>query len=278
MRRVFCIANQKGGVGKTTATVNLAAGLGSVGKKVLVVDADPQGSASISLGMPDNGSLLLRALETCSPLPVLETPYPGVDLVPSGRNLVAARFQFSLAMAQDLLNICLEQTQGDWDWVLIDCPPSLDVITLAALWAGQHVLVPVEGSPLSVHGLEQMVQTVSELKEQGANLEIEAVIPSRIHPRRRIYWEIMLRLEQDFPEKVTPVIRENVALTEAPGRGKPIHLFARSSNGARDFHEVCTWLVNRFKEDDHPVLPWETEVEEGQPFASELAFTATTSN
>ena len=277
MRKILCFANQKGGVGKTTATVNVAAGLGALGKKVLVVDFDPQGSASLSFGMPDNGSLLLKALETCSPLPALETPYEGVHLVPSGRNLVAARFQFSLAMAQDLLNICLEQTPGDWEWVLIDCPPSLDVISLAALWAARHVIVPLEGSHLSLNGLEQMVRTVSDLKQQGAKLEIEGVLPSRIHPRRRIYWEIMLRLEQDFPDKVAPVVRENVALTEAPGKGKPIHLFARSSNGARDFQEVCSWLVNHFEKKAQPVLPWETTAMNNPP-APEFNFIGVSSN
>lgn len=278
MRKILSIANQKGGVGKTTATVNLAAALGALGKKVLVVDFDPQGSASLSLGMPDNGSLLLKALESCSALPVLQTPYTGVDLVPSGRNLVAARFQFSLAMSQDLLSICLEQTQGPWDWVLIDCPPTLDIITLAALWSSRHVLIPVEGSHLSIHGLEQMVRTVSDLRDQGADLEIEAILPSRIHPRRRIYWEIMLRLEQEFPDKVAPVIRENVSLTEAPGKGKPVQLFARTSHGTRDFQDVCEWLLRRFEDETRPPMPWENANDVDREDSSSFSYMGASSN
>jgi len=245
--KVISVANLKGGVGKTTSAVNIAACWGEAGEKVLLVDLDPQGSASLSLGVRNDGNDLLEALQKTSVLPVQSTVARGVDLVPSGPLLVAARQRFTGALGNELLFRCLKQTQNDWSKVIIDCPPSLGILTLTALWASSYVVIPVEASFLSLRGVTQMVDTLSSLGRPQGGLTLSAVIPCRAHPRRRVHQDIMDQLEKLFPGKVSPVVRENAALTEAPGRGKPVMHFASRSNGAEDYRQVAGWLSARFR-------------------------------
>jgi chromosome partitioning protein len=148
----------------------------------------------------------------------------------------------------ELLSECIQQTAGDWDIIIIDCPPSLGVLTMNALMASKHVLIPVEASFLGLRGLKQMVAAIETLKSRNAEINIEAIIPCRAQRRRRIHWEIMGNLEEMFPGKVTPIIRENVSLAEAPGHGKPVILTARLSKGADDYRIVTMWLGDRIGE------------------------------
>jgi chromosome partitioning protein len=245
MRQVISVVNLKGGVGKTTSAVNIAACWGEIGKKVLLVDFDPQGSASLSMGVSSEGSELLEALQNSSALPVVSTEVPGVDLVPSGIALANASQWISGAMDTDILTPCLEQTQGGWDDVIIDCPPSLGTLSNNALMASGHVIVPVEASFLGLNGLKQMVATIDKIKSHNASIKIEAIIPCRAQRRRRIHWDIMDKLKEMFPGRVSPIIRENVSLAEAPGKGKPVILTARISKGADDYRLVTLWLDER---------------------------------
>jgi len=243
MRKVVSVVNLKGGVGKTTTAVNLAACWGEIGKSVLLVDMDPQGSASISVGVTSEGNELLEALQKrMSELPVVSTEVPGLDLVPSGMALATASLLYTDNGGNNSLSQCLEQTQGNWDLVIIDCPPSLGYHTLNALMASQHVIIPVETSFLGLNGLKQMVTAIESCKLKNAGLKIEAIIPCRAQRRRRIHWDIMDTLKEMFPRKVSPIIRENVSLAEAPGRGKPVILFDRLSKGADDYRLVTLWL------------------------------------
>jgi chromosome partitioning protein len=140
-----------------------------------------------------------------------------------------------------LLLRCIKQTPGDWDRIIIDCPPSLGVLTATSLWASKHAVIPVETTYLALRGLNQMVESV---RRDHQGIEISAIIPCRAHPRRRIHQEILERLEELFPGKVSPAVRENVALAEAPALGKPVTLYAPKSHGAEDYRNVASWLSN----------------------------------
>ncbi|HBH60763.1 MAG TPA: hypothetical protein DDX85_03275 [Nitrospiraceae bacterium] len=243
MKQVVSVVNLKGGVGKTTTAVNLAACWAEQGKKVLLVDLDPQGSASICVGRMSTGRRLLDAMQKIIALPVVPTDVTGLDLVPSGPELVTARQIFIDGPGDEIFSSCLRQTAGEWDCVIIDCPPSLDMLTMSSLMASQHVIVPVEASFLGMNGVRQMVSAVESAKSRNPELEIRAIIPCRAQPRRRIHWEIMDRLDEMFPGKVSPIIHENVSLAEAPGRGKPVILTARISRGSDDYRLVSLWLA-----------------------------------
>lgn len=245
MKQVISVVNLKGGVGKTTTAVNLAACWGEQGKKVLLVDLDPQGSASVCVGRESDGAEILNAMQKIGTLPVASTNFQGLDLVPSGPELVTARQIFIDGPGDEIFRSCLNQTSGDWDCVIIDCPPSLDVLTMSSLMASRHVVVPVEASFLGLNGLKQMVAAIDAVKSRNQELDMKAVIPCRAHPRRRIHWEIMGRLEEMFPGKVSPIIHENVSLAEAPGRGKPVIFTSRISRGSDDYRLVSLWLSER---------------------------------
>lgn len=242
---VLSVVNHKGGVGKTTSAVNLAASWGVAGKKILLIDLDPQGSASICFGVRDYGTDLLQALQKTTALPVVRTQVTGVDLVPSGPDLALARQRFSGAMVKELLRQCLRRTEGTWDHVVVDCPPGLENLTITALWASSRVVIPVEANFLAVNGLTQMIDTIDSIAKDRPELALGAIIPCRAHPRRRVHAEFMAELEKLFPKKIAPVVRENAALAEAPGKGKPVMLFAPRSHGAEDYQTVASWLLRQ---------------------------------
>ena len=242
---IFSVMNHKGGVGKTTTAVNLAAGWAENGRRVLLIDNDPQGSAGLSLGVSDDGQRLLQALSASNALPVVKTVMPELYLVPSGPGLVEARRRFSGVLGLELLRRCLERTPGDWDRVLIDCPPGEEILTIGALRASRYVLIPVEVHYLGLNGINQILKTVLSVREANPLFEIGAVIPCRAHPRRIIHREIMEKLEALFPGKVAPLVRETVSLAEAPASGRSIFQYAPGSSGAADYREVIRWLEPR---------------------------------
>jgi len=245
MKKVVSVVNLKGGVGKTTTAVNIAACWAEIGKKVLLIDMDPQGSASISVGVTSEGNELLGALHRTEALPVTTTEMKGLDLVPSGMALATAALWHTQDGGSEILARSLEKTEGEWDYVIIDCPPSLGFHTMNSLTACQHVIIPVETSFLGLNGVKQMVSAIESFKTRNPEINIEAIIPCRAHRRRRIHWDIMDTLKEMFPRKVSPIIRENVSLAEAPGRGKPVILTDRISHGADDYRLVSLWLDER---------------------------------
>lgn len=246
-RYALSVVNHKGGVGKTTTAVNVSACLGERGSRVLLIDLDPQGSASLALGCGEDGERLFQAIQKTIALPVRSTDVPGVDLVPSGPRLIGAWERFSGALGKELLQRCLRYTEGDWDWLIIDCPPSLGVLTLTALYASSGVLVPVEATHLAVIGLEQMITTIGEVAKDRFDRrpKLQAIVPCRAHPRRRIHGLILDRLEKTYPGRIAPFVRESVSLAESPSHGKPIVVFAPSSHGAQDYRAVADWIDRR---------------------------------
>ncbi len=248
MQRIVSLVNHKGGVGKTTSAVNIAAALAEEGKKVLLIDFDPQGSATEFLGNNGNGNALLQSLRNTTTLPVTSTVVNGLSLVPSGPTLGDARRNFSFSVGSELLGRCLKETGGNWEWVIIDCPPSMGLLTLSALKISSMVLIPVEANHLGLHGLLQMKEALESYHSNMPSVEIAGIIPCRIHPRRRVHRQIMEKLEELFPNKIAPTIRENVSLAEAPGTGRPVTLHARTSHGAHDYRNVTKWLLARVGE------------------------------
>jgi chromosome partitioning protein len=245
MKPVIAFANHKGGVGKTTSAVNIASVLGETGKRVLVMDIDPQGSASLHFGVRDKGAGFLRALERSVAAPVLPTAVRGVDLIPSGPALAEAAQRFSGILGAELLARCLARTQGDWELVIIDCPPGPGILTTSALRVSQHVVIPIETNPLALNGLDQLIEMLDSMRRGTPHPWILGIIACRANPRRRVHRETMAELERRFPGRIAPFVRENVALAEAPARGKPVTLYAPDSNGAEDYRRVTQWMLER---------------------------------
>ena len=245
MNRVLSVTNHKGGVGKTTSAVNIAAAFAEMGREVLLIDLDPQGSSTLHLGIRSDGSDLLKALQGGVALPVMPTGTAKVALVPSGPVFAEARVRFSGVLGTELLVRCFSRTEGNWDLVIVDCPPSLDMLTMNALRVSQYVLIPLEASRLALSSLNQLTETVKSAMKENPVLEILAVIVCRAHPRYNIHREVMSDLEKTFPGRIAPIVRENVALTEAAGRGLPVTAYASDSTGAADYRAVARWLSPR---------------------------------
>ncbi|MBI5018284.1 MAG: ParA family protein [Deltaproteobacteria bacterium] len=247
MRRVIAIANHKGGVGKTATAVNLAAALAEAGEGTLVVDLDPQGSASSWLGVEDEGAAALEAFSSGAALPVRPTGTAGVDLVASGTAMASAERRLAGEIgAERLLSESLARTAGPWTWVLVDCPPGLGLLSVNALAAATGVLVPVEAHHLGLRGLADSRRTVEAVRRRlNPALEIVGVLPCRAHGRRALHREVVELLESSFPGRVGPAIRETVALAEAPAHGVPVTRYAPRSHAAADYRRAAAWLRER---------------------------------
>jgi len=245
MDRVLSLTNHKGGVGKTTSAVNIANAFAETGRQVLIIDLDPQGSATVHLGIRDDGSRLLYAMQNAVALPVASTAIERLSVVPSGPVFAEARQRFSGVLATELLARSFSRTEGQWDLVIVDCPPSLDMLTLNALRVSRYVVIPVEANHLALESVRQTIETIASARKDNRLLEMMAVVVCRSHPKRRIHREILGELEKTFPGKVAPVVRENVALAEAPARGLPVAAYEPDSAGATDYRAVAKWLSAR---------------------------------
>ena len=249
--QTIAFASQKGGVGKTSTAVNLAAIFGQSRERVLLIDLDPQGSASIHFGVQDSGLLLLECLAKKTPLSdLIRTVTPGVDLVPAGLALSAAESIFGSENGSEMkLKGCLEGMTPAWDWVFIDSPSGRGLLTLNALAAASMVEIPVECNPLSLPALVKFLRTIDMVKEKfNPALQVIGVLPCRAHPRRVQHRKTIEALAAACPGKMAPlVIRESVALAEAPGRGKPVIFHAPRSIGAQDYLAAAEWFKETAK-------------------------------
>jgi chromosome partitioning protein len=253
MRRI-AVTNQKGGSGKTTTAVNVAAALGEAGRRVLLIDLDPQASASTWLGVKDGGRGLLDVFTEGRALASLVQPTeaPGVDVIPSSAWLVGVDKALAGEVgAETILRRALDGLPQRWDAVVVDCPPSLGLLAVSALAGCPEVLVPVETRVMALAGLAALVQTVERVRDRlNPGLRLAGLLACRFDTRTRLSQDIVSTLRERFAGDVfQTVIRENVRLAEAPSFGKPITLYDPRSAGAEDYRSAAVELAARWRKD-----------------------------
>ncbi len=247
--RTIAIVNQKGGSGKTTTAVNLAATLAEAGKKVLLIDLDPQASASMWYGLKEKGKALYDVLtgEAGLETAIEKSSVDSLDLVPSSPLLAGVEKALANEVASEtiLKNKLFRLQQKPWDYLLIDCPPTLGILSLNALTTANEVLVPVEAHVMALHGLVQLLKTISLVKQRlNPDLEITGILPCRVDFRTKHSKEVLDQLRARFEGKVCQsVIRENIRLAEAPLHLKPITHYDSACNGSLDYRKLALELM-----------------------------------
>ncbi|MCV2350373.1 MULTISPECIES: ParA family protein [unclassified Roseateles] len=252
MAKIFCVANQKGGVGKTTTTVNLAAGLAKVGQRVLVVDLDPQGNATMGSGI-DKRQLELSVydvlLESCSVAEAKQhSEKAGYDVLGANRELAGAEVELvDLERRERRLKTALAAAKDDYDFVLIDCPPSLSMLTLNGLCCAHGVVVPMQCEYFALEGLSDLVNTIKQVHANlNPDLQIIGLLRVMFDPRITLQNQVSDQLKSHFGDKVfDSVIPRNVRLAEAPSYGLPGVVFDPSSKGAHAFVDFAREMVRR---------------------------------
>ena len=252
MVKVFCIANQKGGVGKTTTTVNLAAGLAKVGQRVLVIDLDPQGNATMGSGI-DKRAMALSVydvlLESASIAEArLRSEAGAYDVLGANRELAGAEVELvALERRDQRLRQALAVAGDGYDFVLIDCPPSLNLLTLNGLCSAHGVLVPMQCEYFALEGLSDLVNTIKQVHANlNRDLQVIGLLRVMFDPRITLQQQVSEQLKSHFGEKVfNAVIPRNVRLAEAPSYGQPGVVFDPASKGAQAYIEFARELVQR---------------------------------
>jgi chromosome partitioning protein len=265
MKRVIAVANQKGGVGKTTTAVNLAASLTATKRRVLLIDLDPQGNATMGCGVDKNAQtrtscdvLLGDCLAADALVPV---EYGGFKLMPANQDLTAAEVRLLTMMAgrEFKLRNALKPVREEFDVVLIDCPPSLNMLTLNALVAADSVMVPMQCEYYALEGLSALAQTIEQIRASiNPELEIEGLLRTMFDPRNNLANEVSQQLIDHFGDKVfRTMIPRNIRLAEAPSFGKPALFHDKESRGALAYLALAGEMIRR---DEVPGVPVESAV------------------
>jgi len=250
MGRVIAIANQKGGVGKTTTSINLSAALAEKGKKVLVIDTDPQGNTTSGFGIEKNElentiyELLLGecTVQDC----IIKDAYPGVCIIPSNVNLAAVEIELLDAEKREfILKKEIDWIRDDYDYVIIDCPPSLSMLTVNAMTAADSVLVPIQCEYYALEGLSQLIHTVNLVKERlNPELDMEGVVFTMYDARTNLSLQVVENVKSVLKQKIfDTVIPRNVRLAEAPSYGMPINKYDPKSAGAESYAALADEVI-----------------------------------
>jgi len=250
MGRIIAIANQKGGVGKTTTTINLSASLAEMGKKVLVIDMDPQGNTTSGLGVDKNNvenTVYELILNECSVNEcIIKDVIDNVSVIPSNVNLAAAEIELiGVDKKEYILKNEIDWIKDKYDFIFIDCPPSLSMLTVNAMTTANTVLVPIQCEYYALEGLSQLIHTVNLVKERlNPRLAMEGVVFTMFDSRTNLSAQVVENVKANFKEKVfDTLIPRNIRLAEAPSYGMPICMYDSKSTGAESYRNLAKELI-----------------------------------
>ena len=243
--RVISISNHKGGVGKTTSVINLGAGLNRLGKKVLMIDLDPQANLSQSLKVMEQSNNIYTALkgeQAPQPVEILK----GLEVIPSTLDLSGAEIEFSGEAGREyLLKEIVEPLRASYDYILIDCPPSLGLLTINALTSSQEIFIPLQAQYLALQGLTKLLEVVDKIgKRLNKELRVGGVFITQYDNRKILNRDVLATIQTHFKDKLfNTKIRDNIALAEAPAKGVDIFRYNPKSYGAEDYLELCKEII-----------------------------------
>ena len=251
MGKTIAIANQKGGVGKTTTSINLSASLAAKGKKVLVIDTDPQGNTTSGFGVEKNdldNTVYELMLSECSIKEcILKDVIDGVSIIPSNVNLAAAEIELiGVDRKEYILKREVEWIKDSFDYIIIDCPPSLSMLTINAMTTADTVLVPIQCEYYALEGLSQLIHTINLVKERlNPDLDIEGVVFTMYDSRTNLSMQVVENVKSNLSQKVfQTLIPRNIRLAEAPSFGMPINAYDPKSAGAEAYMQLAEEVIN----------------------------------
>lgn len=251
MSRIIAIANQKGGVGKTTTAINLASCLAEAGKKVLTIDLDPQGNMTSGLGVDKNeleNTVYELMLDECSiKESMADTVVDGMKIIPSNVNLAGAEIELlGINEKEYILKNAVDYIRDDYDFIIIDCPPSLNMLTVNAMTTADTVLVPIQCEYYALEGLTQLIHTIDLIKERlNENLQIEGVVFTMFDGRTNLSLQVVENVKENLDRNIyKTIIPRNVRLAEAPSYGMPINMYDTRSTGAEAYRLLAEEVIN----------------------------------
>ncbi len=254
MAVTLSVANQKGGVGKTTTAVNLSAALKTINKRVLMIDIDPQGNATMGCGIDKhdlkNATCELLLGECSIEEAIVRSETVGIDVIPSNTDLIAAEIALvKNGNSEYLLKEALAKVQAQYNYIIIDCPPSLNMLTINAFTASDGILIPMQCEYYALEGLSALIQTIEKIQATtNPDLEITGLVRTMYDTRNRLSNEVSVQLQQYFSQKVfKTIIPRNVKLAEAPSFGRSAINYARSSKGAISYVSLASEIVRKTK-------------------------------